>query len=177
MRIIAVAGMPGAGKEEFLTVARGMGIPFLRMGDVVRDFHAERAPEDAALSVGQIANTERERHGYSIWAKRAMARMHGAIFLVDGCRSMDEVRAYRELTDDVMVVGIHSSPATRYERLVRRNRDDAPRNPEEFMERDRREIGWGLAELIVLSDVLIVNEGTLSDFRTNSEIVLRKMMK
>ncbi len=177
MMIIAVAGMPGAGKEEFLTMARSMDIPFLRMGDVVRDFHAERTPEDAGLSVGQLANIERERHGYSIWAKRAMARMHGDIFLVDGCRSMDEVRAYRELTDDVMIVSIHSSPSTRYDRLVRRKRDDAPRNLEEFRERDRREIGWGLAELIVLSEILIVNEGTLSEFKTDSETVLRKIVR
>lgn len=175
MRIIAVAGMPGAGKEELLTVARGMGVPFLRMGDVVRDFHARRGEEDANLSVGQFASAERERHGFSIWAVRAMERMHGDVFLVDGCRSMDEVRAYRELTDDVMVIGIHSSPAARYERLVRRDRDDAPRSLEDFGARDSREIGWGLAELIVMSDVLIVNEGTLPEFRKEAEAVLRKV--
>jgi len=176
MRIIAVAGMPGAGKEELLTVARGMGIPFLRMGDIVRDFHAERSADDAALSVGQFASAERERHGFSIWARRAMERMHGNVFLVDGCRSMDEVRADRELTDDVMVIGIHSSPAARYDRLVKRNRDDAPRSPEDFEARDSREIGWGLAELIVMSDVLIINEGTLPEFKKEAGAVLRKVI-
>lgn len=175
MRIIAVAGMPGTGKEEFLTVAREMGIPFLRMGDVVRDFHSRRPPEDSGLSVGQFASAERERLGYSIWAERAMELMHGDVFLVDGCRSLDEVRAYRELTDDVLVVGIHSSPGARYERLVKRKRDDAPRDRDEFAERDRREIGWGLAELIVMSDILIVNEGTLTQFRSESGAVLERM--
>ena len=36
MRILLIAGMPGAGKEELLNVARSMGVPFLRMGDIVR---------------------------------------------------------------------------------------------------------------------------------------------
>ena len=51
MRIILVAGMPGAGKEELLTVARGMGLPFVRMGDLVREAYAE-AGGDAENSSG-----------------------------------------------------------------------------------------------------------------------------
>ena len=37
MKILVVAGMPGAGKEELLKVAQSMGYSFLRMGDIVRD--------------------------------------------------------------------------------------------------------------------------------------------
>ena len=95
MRMIITAGMPGSGKEEFLNAASGTGIPFLRMGDIVREFHASSGAEKEGLSVGQVANRERELHGKNIWAKRAIERMSGDIFLVDGCRSMDEVRSYR----------------------------------------------------------------------------------
>lgn len=163
MRLIIIAGMPGAGKEEFLSATRRLGLPFLRMGDLVREFHSKRDPADGALSVGAFASAERDRHGFDIWAKRAMERMGGDVFVVDGCRSRDEVRAYQSLTDDV-VVAIHSSPETRYERLVKRGRDDAPANPSEFEARDAREIGWGLAETIVLADVMLVNEGSLEEF-------------
>ncbi len=175
MKLIVVAGMPGAGKEEFLNVARDMGIPFLRMGDLVRELYPKRGDEDRDLTLGQFANIERERHGYNIWAKRALERMSGNIYLIDGCRSMDEVLAYRSLSDDVNIVAIHAPPKIRYDRLVKRQRDDAPRNVEEFDARDSREMGWGLADVIALSDHLIVNDGSLEKFREDANAYLRSV--
>jgi dephospho-CoA kinase len=175
MKLIVVAGMPGAGKEEFLNVARDMGIPFLRMGDLVRELYPKRGDEDRDLTLGQFANIERERHGYNIWAKRALERMSGNIYLIDGCRSMDEVLAYRSLSDDVNIVAIHAPPKIRYDRLVKRQRDDAPRNVEEFDARDSRELGWGLADVIALSDHLIVNDGSLEKFREEASAYLRSI--
>ena len=175
MKLIVVAGMPGAGKEEFLNVARDMDIPFLRMGDLVRELYPKRGDEDRDLTLGQFANIERERHGYNIWAKRALERMSGDIYLIDGCRSMDEVMAYRSLSDDVNIVAIHAPPRIRSDRLVKRQRDDAPRNVEEFDARDSREMGWGLANVIALSDHLIVNDGSLEKFREEASAYLRSI--
>ncbi|MDY0293625.1 MAG: AAA family ATPase [Candidatus Methanomethylophilaceae archaeon] len=175
MRLIIVAGMPGSGKEEFLTVARGMGVPFLRMGDIVREYHASAGPAAEGMTTGQFAGAERDRHGPNIWARRALERMTGEVFLVDGCRSMDEVSAYRELTPDVSIVGIHACPEERYRRLVKRAREDAPRDREEFRARDSREIGWGLAEVMALSDRMIVNDRSLYLFREDAKRLLRRM--
>ena len=173
MRIVLVAGMPGAGKEELLGVARSMGIPFLRMGDIVREFHATSGTD---LSVGAFANAQREELGKDIWARRALDRMHGEIFLVDGCRSMDEVRSYRGLSDDVLIVGVYAPPAARYERLVRRGRDDAPRDIGEFEARDSREMGWGLSDVLALADVMILNDADLESFRIRAAEALEAML-
>ncbi len=173
MKLILTTGMPGAGKEEFLLAASDSGIPFLRMGDIVREFHAKRSEEDRDLSVGQLANLDRQRYGFDIWAKRAMEKMYGDIFMIDGCRSMDEVRAYRNISDDVNIVGIFASPATRYDRLVKRGRDDAPKNIEEFQARDTRELGWGLGETMALADYMIINESSLEDFKRD----VKKLME
>ncbi len=162
MKVLLVAGMPGAGKEELLTVARSMGLPFLRMGDIVRECHSESG---TSLAVGAFANAQREELGKDIWAKRALQRMSGDVFLVDGCRSMDEVRSYRNLSDDVVIVGIYAPPKDRYSRLVARGRDDAPKSMEEFEARDSREIGWGLAEVLALADVIVPNDSDLPTFK------------
>ncbi|MBE6523838.1 MAG: flagellar hook-basal body complex protein FliE [Thermoplasmata archaeon] len=165
MKILLITGMPGAGKEELLNVARSMDIPFLRMGDIVREFYVTSGAEQKGLSVGQVANGEREKHGKDIWAKRAMERMSGDIFLVDGCRSLDEVGSYRGLSEDVYIIAVHAPRAIRYQRLVKRGREDAPKDIDEFDERDRREMGWGLGNLIALSDYMIVNDSDLDSFR------------
>ena len=165
MKLIITTGMPGAGKEEFLLAASDSGIPFLRMGDIVREFHAKRDEKDKDLSVGQLANLDRQRYGFDIWAKRAMEKMSGDIFMIDGGRSMDEVWEYSNLTDDVNIVAIFASPKTRYDRLVKRAREDAPKNIDEFNERDNRELGWGLGETMALADRMIINESSLDDFK------------
>ena len=172
MRILLIAGMPGAGKEELLGVARSMGIPFLRMGDIVREFHASSGTD---LTVGAFANVQREEHGRDVWARRAIERMHGDVFLVDGCRSMDEVRSYRGLSDDVLIVGIFAPPAARYDRLVRRGREDAPRDVSEFEARDSREMGWGLSDVLALADVMVLNDSDLETFRESARRVLEAL--
>lgn len=176
MKLIVVAGMPGAGKEEFLNVAIDMNIPFLRMGDLIRETYPRRSEEDMNLTMGQFASIERERYGYNIWAKRALEKMEGGLYLIDGCRSMDEVEAYRSLSDDVNIVAIHAPPKVRYDRLVKRQRDDAPRNLDEFNARDEREMGWGLAILIALADRLILNDTTLGKFRSEAREYLESIL-
>lgn len=173
MRILLIAGMPGAGKEELLGVARSMGIPFLRMGDIVREFHAESG---TGLSVGAFADSQRKELGKDVWARRALERMHGDLFLVDGCRSMDEVRSYRGLSDDARIVGIYASPSDRYERLVRRGRDDAPRDLSDFDARDAREMGWGLSDVLALADVMVLNDSDLETFHSRVRSVLEGLL-
>ena len=176
MRIILVAGMPGAGKEELLTVARGMGLPFLRMGDLVREGYASSNAESRGLSVGQYANSERETLGKDVWARRAVQRMSGSVFLVDGCRSIDEADAYRSIGGDVVVLGIFASPEERYRRLVARAREDAPRNLDEFRARDAREMGWGLDTLLALADVMVPNDSDLETFRIRAAETLGDLL-
>lgn len=166
MKILLITGMPGAGKEELLNVARSMDIPFLRMGDIVREFHQTSGAADRGLSVGQVANGERELHGKDIWAKRAIERMSGDIFLVDGCRSLDEVDSYKGLSDNVYIIGVHAPRSVRYDRLVKRGREDAPKDMSEFDERDNRELGWGLGNVIALSDIMIINDSDLGSFQS-----------
>lgn len=176
MRIILVTGMPGAGKEELLSVARDMGLPFLRMGDLVREGYERSDASYRGMSVGQYAGFERDTFGKGIWARRAVERMHGDVFLVDGCRSMDEVDAYKDEGGDVVVLAVLASPEARYSRLVARERDDAPRNVSEFEARDSRETGWGLADLISRADAYVINDSDLETFRGRARAALEALI-
>jgi dephospho-CoA kinase len=167
MKLAVITGMPGSGKEEFLNVAAGRGMQFIRMGDIVREFHSRY---DGNMSIGEFAGNERKKHGYDIWAKRSIERLNGNA-VIDGCRNTEEIDAFRGLAE-VIVVAIHSPPQMRYERLVARGRSDAPSDIREFQERDEREIGWGIAKVIILSDAMIVNDADLEKFRDASRRVL-----
>lgn len=172
MGVFILAGMPGAGKEEVVSLAIGLGYQVRRMGDVVR---AEAAKHGVApAEVGKFAHKERELHGYDVWAKRIVPLVGDGDTIIDGCRGMSEVRIFREaFGKDVKIVAIHSAPSTRFPRLVKRNRSDAPKDLAEFEERDRRELGWGLGETIALADVVLVNEGYLDSFRKEAVAMLQ----
>jgi dephospho-CoA kinase len=173
MVLIVIAGMPGAGKEEFVSVAIERGYQVVRMGDVVREFAAMTSTGISDKGVGGFANEERQKFGYDIWAKRCVDRVASERTIIDGSRGVMELKVYQErFGENIKLVAIHSSPMTRYPRLVRRARGDAPRSKEEFEARDDRELSWGLGSLIALADSMIVNEGTLEEFRSDCARVL-----
>jgi dephospho-CoA kinase len=174
MRALIVAGMPGAGKEEFVTVALGMGWHVVCMGDVVRSEAIRQGAADR--STGRFANEQRLEHGADIWAKRTLAAMGEGRTIIDGCRSHAEASTFRgSLGEELEVLAVHSSPRTRFPRLVSRGRADAPSNWEEFLERDGRELGWGLGDLIATADVMIVNEGSLQEFKSKCVEMVRAL--
>jgi dephospho-CoA kinase len=166
MKVIVLTGMPGSGKEEFVSVARQVGYDIVRMGDVVRAEAAKRGVADGDKTIGGFAHAERQAHGYDIWAKRCLKHITAERTIIDGSRGRDELKVFRaQFGPDVLLVAIHAAPALRFQRLQERDRPDAPRTWEEFAERDERELAWGLGNLIVMADRMIVNEDTLHDFK------------
>lgn len=167
--------MPGCGKDELLAVARRLDFSIVRMGDVVRDEARRRGLPITDAAVGGMAHSEREAHGPGIWAERTLRQIHDARVLVDGLRSRAELEVFRKaFGDDLVVVAVHASPKTRYDRMLRRQRRDDAASLEAFRARDFRELGWGLGEAIATADVMLVNEGTLDEFRRKAHTALER---
>lgn len=173
LKVIALTGMPGSGKEEFVFQAKEKGIPVVRMGDVVRNEVSKQGLELTDDNVGKTANNEREKYGFGIWAERTVPLVEGDFVLIDGIRGDAELSVFRKVFgDDLIVVGVHSSPKIRYERIKKRNRKDATTTLEDFHKRDNRELSWGIGNAIALCDLMIVNEGSLAHFKKEVKKIL-----
>ncbi len=147
------------------------------MGDIVREKVKELGLDPSDNSVGTLANDERKRYGMDIWAKRTIPFVGGDLVVIDGSRGLDEVRAFKHaFGEDLMVVAIHSSPKTRYERIKSRSRGDSPTTWAEFEQREKRELTWGLGEIIATADHMIVNEGTLDELKDEVAKLLDKIL-
>jgi len=165
--------MPGSGKEEFVQVARELGYEIVRMGDTVREEARRRGLPISDAAVGGMAHEERRIHGPGIWAERTLTKVRGDRVLIDGLRSLAELEVFRKaFGKDLRVVAIRARRPTRYERVLRRGRPDDVMSPEAFANRDERELGWGLGEVIEAADLTIDNEGTLDEFRARVRKVL-----
>lgn len=176
--IILVAGMPGSGKSTLSSVAREMGIPVYVMGDVIREEARRRGLEPTPANLNMVARLLREEHGPAIVAERVaekLARDASRVVLVDGARSLVEVEVFQRL-GRVVVVAVHASPRTRFERLRGRGRPGDPKSWEEFRQRDMTELGFSLGSVIALADHMLVNEGSPDEFRENARRLLEKII-
>lgn len=175
-KALCITGMPGCGKEEFIKIASKAGLPIIRMGDVVREEASRRGIPTTDEGVGGMAHEERRKHGPDIWAKRTLKRVSFDQVVIDGVRSLYEVQAFRKaFGNGLVIVAVHASPRTRYERISNRRREDDVLTAEQFKARDERELGWGLGDVIALADYMIVNEGSLEEFEREAKRVLNEV--
>jgi len=168
--------MPGCGKDEVLAVARDLDFSIVRMGDVVREEATRRGLPITDEAVGGMAHAERQAHGFGIWAERTLPRIRGDHVLVDGLRGRAELDVFRKAFGECLVlVVVHASPRTRHERMMRRRRADDAMTVEAFRARDLRELSWGLGDVIATADLVLVNEGSLDEFRRQARAALERL--
>lgn len=178
MLVIVTVGMPGAGKEEFLNVAKKYGFVPIRMGDIVREETKKMNLPDTPENVAKVASERREQHGMGYWATLVVPRVTEKKTIIDGTRGDAELNIFRHnFGDKLVTIGIHASPETRYERILARARGDDEITLEKCILRDQRELKWGLGSALAMVDYMLVNEGTVEEFRTNAENLIKKILK
>ena len=178
-KVIAIAGMPGAGKGLVSKTGRSRGIPVLVCGDVIREETERRALPPTPENMGDVMLRMRREEGLAVVAERLIPKIAYSkrpVVVIEGVRSMAEVDALRR-NHAVSIVAVHASPRTRYERLHARARSDDPRSWEEFVERDSRELGVGIGNVIALAEEMLVNEASIDDIKGASELVISKVTR
>jgi len=181
--LILLAGMPGSGKSIFALKAKEYGFGTVSLGDIVREEAIRRKLALDSKNMMSIAKELRRTYGKDIVARLALKRIVEmlnmySIVIVDGIRNLEEVEFLRNNIDaEVIIVSIHASPKTRFKRLVERGRSDDPKDWESFINRDYEELSLGLGNVIALSDVIIVNEGSLQEFHQLIENFFNKVIK
>jgi len=169
MTVLGTVGLPGSGKGEAAAVAREAGVPVVTMGDVIREACRDRGL-DPAEHHGSVAQALREEGGEAAIADRSLPLIRAALdasemVLVDGLRAPAEVSRFEEaFGDDFVLVSIEAPFGTRAERLADRDRDDSDADREALRDREERELGFGMGEVMDRADVTVENTGSLAAF-------------
>ncbi len=182
--VVGIAGMPGSGKATFNEIAKQRGFTVIVMGDAIREETKRRGLKPTPENIGKIMLQLRKEEGPEVVAKRCIPKIkktHRSVVFVDGIRSLHEVDEFKKHFPNFILIAVHSSPETRFQRLFQRKRSDDPQGWETFLKRDLRELSVGLGNAITMADHLIVNEGTREEFKTKIhealEAALGKWMK
>jgi len=183
--IVGLTGMPGAGKTTVANYLSQKGIPLLIMGDVVREVAEDDGLEPTSDNLAKLMLRLRKRNGPEAVAHLIVNKIklmkkedkQLSVVIVDGIRSMAEVRVLRRI-GSVKLLAIHGSTLTRYTHVRERGRSDVPSNIGEFDKRDKIEMDVGISNAIALADETISNNDiSISELCQRSFITVQKWIQ
>ncbi|HJM45355.1 MAG TPA: AAA family ATPase [Candidatus Nitrosopelagicus sp.] len=157
--VVCLTGMPGAGKSTIVSKLKEEGYETFSLGDGVRAEAKKLNLEPTGENLGKLMLELREKNGPGAIAellKESIQESTHDIIIIDGIRSIHEINVLKE-TGNVKLLAVNASADTRFNFLRERKRSDDPLTREKFEERDNREIGVGLEEIIGLADESIEN--------------------
>ena len=164
--IIAITGMPGAGKSTVAEAVEATGLRRIAMGDMIREETSRRGLTLDDKNMGMVMQEMRDKYGAGAVAELCLrsirSRPDERAVVIDGIRSVAEVELFRT-AGDVRLIAILASPRRRFELLTSRGRTDAPLDHQSFKARDDRELSIGIGHAIALADEAIVNERITPD--------------
>lgn len=175
-KVVAIVGMAGSGKSEVARVFESSGFMKVRFGDITDREIRERGLELNEENERYIRQQLREEHGIAAYAKLSLPEIDRLLestdVIVDGLYSWEEYTLLKSrYGDSLAVVAIWASPATRYERLAKRQ--IRPLTLEEAAGRDKAEIeNINKGGPIAMADLIIINESSLEALERETKRIL-----
>ncbi len=156
-KLILIAGLPCAGKTTVAKIlSEILNSPMIAMGDIVREISLKTGEEPHRVAIGL-----RLREGRRAVALRVLERLkeyQNNILIIEGVRSIDEVECFRENGYDTILIYVAASRPVRERRAWERGRDEDVKHVPSLTLRDLREAAYGLTDLVIYADVMILNE-------------------
>jgi dephospho-CoA kinase len=165
-KVLGIVGMPAAGKSTALEIAQNY-CKIVVMGDIIREETQKRGLEINSKNIGQTAKDLRKEEGPEVIAKRTIdivAKIPEETVIIDGIRSMDEVNLFRRHFN-FKIIAITAEDDLRHQWILSRKRADDSQSMDEIKERDAREIGFGIKEVIINADITIKNDKTVEELK------------
>lgn len=194
MKVYGITGLPGSGKSIISRLAKNEGVHIISMGDIVRKEAEKQNCSSgvaavnlrkkygnnviAELCIEEIQNHSRDRLNkqsntltkvYTTNnqkpSHRKFKKVEQDVYIIEGIRSPFEVNIFRRNFKNFKIIAIHSSPETRFNRLKRRKRNDDSTDFRTFLERDKRELKFGIGNVIATADFMLINDGPIPIFK------------
>ena len=175
-QLLAIVGMPGAGKSVVVDCLRGKGWTVVHFGGVTMRELERRGLAVSETNERAVREDLRKRHGMEAFAKLSMEELLNGLSkgptVIDGLYSWSEYKFLRKkLSKRFCVVAIFTPKHTRYERLM--NRRVRPLSYKEAEARDFAEIeNLEKGGPIAVADYTIQNAGSLESLYSEIDSLL-----
>ncbi len=185
-KIIAIVGMPGAGKSEVSDFFIKKGFAYIRLGQITIDEIGKRKLELNEANEKKTREGFRKKYGMAAFAILNMTKIKQAKgdIVIDGVYSWEEYEFFKEKLPGIVFIAVYASPMSRYHRLISRaklHKHDPNKKYRSFTlaeakARDTAEIeNLNKGGPIAMADFTVVNEGTKEDLHNNLEGIMRRI--
>lgn len=177
-RIIAIVGMPGAGKTVSADFFRKKNIPVLRFGDQtdigLKELGLERNEKNERFYREKLRK-ELGMAAYAIKIEPRIRKVEANFIILDGLMSWEEYIYLKNKFPQIKLLCIYARPTVRYRRLA--SRKIRPLTLREARERDIAEIeNLNKGGPIALADYLVVNEKGIKNLYKELSLFLEKFI-
>lgn len=176
-KIIAIVGLPGAGKTDAAKFFESRGLPVISFGKIINEYIEKNKLPHIEEVHKKVRTQLREKYGMAALAIMNEKKIKdilkkNMILVIDGLRSWEEYLYLKKALSDVKIylLAIYADKELRWKRLLKRKE----RNKLYGEERDLDElIGINMAPTIAYADFLVKNNFALEDFHDKLEEVYR----
>jgi dephospho-CoA kinase len=177
-KIIALVGMPGAGKSTLVDFLHAKGLPSVYFGGITVNEVKRRGLEVNETNEKAVREDLREKEGLGVMAKRIIPEIESLFeqgyptVVADGLYSWTEYKIFKErFGKDVLIISVAAPRNIRHKRLSKR--PVRPLNEEQVTGREYAEIeniekGGPIAN----ADYTILNDTTPEEVEANLEAIL-----
>jgi len=177
--IIAIVGLPGAGKTEAADFFKNKKIPVITFGKIINDYIDSKKLEHNEANHKIVREELRKKHGQEALAilnedKIKQALDKNTIIIVDGMRSWGEYLYLRKKFKQtrIYILALFADKQKRYARISKRKY----RNNFYGEERDIDElVGINMGPTIAFADFMVKNNFSLEEFHNKLELVYREV--
>lgn len=175
--IIAIIGLPGAGKSEAADFFKKKGLPSVSFGRVINDYIDKHKLEHTEEVHNKLRVELRKKYGMEAMAVLNEKKIRDAleksmIMLIDGLRSWEEYLYLKKNFPSVRIylLAVHADKQIRHERSARRKY----RSHVFGEQRDIDElIGANMGATIAYADFVVKNNFSLKDYYDKLEQIYR----
>jgi len=178
MKVLGFCGLPGSGKSTAIQAIAELGT-IIMMGDVIRNEARKIGILPTDENLGKIAKELRKNGGDEIVAEKCVEIIKDgkkSPIFIDGIRSMAEVHVFRKYWE-FLVIAIVADDQLRYQWISNRARMDDSKKKSDIEERDIREIGFGLKDVIKDADYTINNNSSVFDLQIKTKTLIMKLIQ
>lgn len=171
-RLIALVGLPGAGKSTVTDVLVAHGYERVYFGGLTLEKLTEAGLEVNEANERTMREQLRRDHGMAAYAKLNVPKIEAALkkgsVIIDGLYSWEEYLFLRNKFDQLEVVAVYAPPRIRYQRLS--TRKDRPLTEDEVRSREIPQIeNINQAGPIAMADWTFINVGSTNDLISATE--------
>ena len=182
--IIGLVGTISSGKDTVAGIlSKRLNYPIFSFSDILAEELKKRKLELTRKNFQDIGDELRKKYGSHILSKMILERSPGDNIIMNGFRNPEEINYIKKLKGKKFIlIAIDAPPKLRFERMLKRGRAADLKTFDEFLEREKRdmgekklEYGQNVKKCIEMKDYLIINDGSLQELEKKIDDLLKKL--